>query len=746
MIAPRRCRCLLFAALALALACLGLHPRPAHAQLGNVLAPTGGKTARSDEPVTFSADSVEYDKNNALVTATGHVEAWQNGHVLRADKVTFDRNTGVAAATGNVVLLEPDGEVIFADYAEMHNNMNDGILKDMRALLQQNGRLAANGAQRTGGQINELSKIVYSVCNACSTDPSRPLLWQIRAASAVQDLEHKRIEYRDATLDMFGIPVAYFPYFWHADPSVKRLSGILPPVLGNSSNIGAYYGQPYYWVIDDQSDATFTPMITSRAGPQIDAEYRRRFNAGFLTVNGSAGYVDNSIQGSLASSGQFSWDDTWRWGFTVNRASSSDYVRDFHLTSGLNGDPNILTSQFYLEGFGEGAYSRLDSKVYQGLNDSIVDSKLPVVLPRYEYSYFGLPDSLGGRFSLDAGAFNVMRTDGTNTRRAAMTMNWERPFTGALGDLWKITLHGDAVGYNASQFENQPSFGNAQNVATGRALPQAALDFRWPFARNSGAWGTQLIEPIAQVIVAPQTGDSQLVKYPNEDSLDFEFSDANLFGFNRFPGIDRLEGGERANLALHTAWYLGGTSFDGLIGQSYHPGKDNLFPVQSGLRNQVSDVVARATLSPTPWMDITYRTRMDPRSFAMHAADSVASIGVPLFRVTAGYIYTNTDPYSYYDQQPPPPYGNAYYFPRNEITFGGSSQVGHYRVSANARRDLQTGQMVYVGGDAVYEDECFIFDLRYYRRYTNFNGDNGSTAILFLLTFKTIGQFGYRAL
>ena len=79
-------------------------------------------------------------------------------------------------------------------------------------------------------------------------------------------------------------------------------------------------------------------------------------------------------------------------------------------------------------------------------------------------------------------------------------------------------------------------------------------------------------------------------------------------------------------------------------------------------------------------------------------------------------------------------------------TNDGSSQIGHYRVSANVRRDLQTGQMVYVGGDAIYEDECFIFDLRYYRRYTNFNGDNGSTAILFLLTFKTIGQFGYRAL
>ena len=87
------------------------------------------------EPVTFGADQVQYDQQNNLVIATGHVEAWQNGHVLRADKIVFDRNTGTAAATGHVVLLEPDGEVMFADYAEMTQDMNDGVLKDMRALL-----------------------------------------------------------------------------------------------------------------------------------------------------------------------------------------------------------------------------------------------------------------------------------------------------------------------------------------------------------------------------------------------------------------------------------------------------------------------------------------------------------------------------------------------------------------------------------------------------------------------------------
>lgn len=722
----------------------GLCGTPARAQLGAINAQ--GHTIDKNEPVTFSADEVDYDKDKSLVTATGHVEAWQNGHVMRADKVTFDRNTGVAAATGHVVLLEPDGEVMFADYAEMQNNMNDGILKDMRALLHQNGRLAANGAQRTGGQINELSKVVYTTCNLCAKDPSRPPLWQIRASSAVQDSEHKRIEYKNATLEMFGVPVAYFPYFWHADPSVKRESGLLPPVLGTSSRIGFFYGQPYYFVLDDQSDATVLPMITTQAGPQLDLEYRRRFNAGTLLVNTSGGYVDNSIQGSFAAQGMFSYDDTWRYGFTVNRASSTDYVRDFHLVQGLSGDQNVLTSQFFVEGFGEGSYTRLDSRLYQGLNTAINTSTLPIVLPRYQYSYFGLPDSLGGRLSVSTNAFNVIRTNGTNTRRGALTAEYERPFQGALGDQWKITLHGDAEAYNASAFNELPNYAPSRTLDAARALPQMAVDFRWPFARDSGAWGTQLIEPIAQVIVAPQSGDSQIRRYPNEDSLDFEFTDANLFGFNRFTGTDRLDGGVRANVGLHAAWYLGGTTFDGLVGQSYRTGKNNLFPEASGLHDEVSDIVARGTFAPTPWLDLTYRTRLDKNTLATHFAEAVTSVGVDRLRVSAGYIYTTFNPFTYYDQPAPPPNGSAYYFPRNEISLGLSSKWGDYRFNGYARRDLATNQMVAVGADAIYEDECFIFDLRMYRRYTSIDGDNGSTTVLFLLTFKTIGQFGYRAL
>ncbi len=54
--------------------------------------------------------------------------------------------------------------------------------------------------------------------------------------------------------------------------------------------------------------------------------------------------------------------------------------------------------------------------------------------------------------------------------------------------------------------------------------------------------------------------------------------------------------------------------------------------------------------------------------------------------------------------------------------------------------------MVSVGGDAIYENECVIMDVKFYRQYTELNGQSQSTTLLFQITFKTIGTFGFNAL
>jgi LPS-assembly protein len=698
-------------------------------------------------PFTFSADQVEYNRDKNLMIAKGHVEAWQNGVVLEADEVTYNRATGEATAHGHVVLMEPDGEVLFADYAELGRNFDTGLFDDPRALLPGNGRLAGNGGIRSGnGQIDTLSRAVYSTCNLCKGHPDRAPLWQLRARKVVDDEQHQRLDYTDAELQFFGVPSAWFPYFSTPTPSARRQTGLLVPTFGINSHLGGFFAQPYYWVIDNRSDATFTPMITTRAGEELSVQYRRAFNDGFVNLNVSGAYTQGQPQGLVNLNGVFDLNETWRAGFHVQRASSTTYVTNFQLSNFLGGEPTVLPSTAYLEGFGEGAYARLDTRLYQSVNTSVAQSLLPEVLPRFEYSYFGQPDLLGGRLSLSTEDFNVVRETGTNTRRSSLSLDWSRPFTGELGDKWTFRLHADAAAYSATEFTEQPNFADRNSVDDARAYPAAEVDWRWPFQRDSGSWGTQVIEPIAQVVVSPAEGNGQLNLYPNEDSYNmFNFTDQNLFSLHRLGGIDELEGGDRATWALHGAWYLGNVAFDGLLGQSYRSTKDTWLPEWTGLRDQVSDVVARATLSPAPWLDLTYRTRLNHQTFRSDYSEIVSAVGVPKFNMSAGYIYSPYDPYYFFDQASPPPPGSLYYTPRNEITLGASTKWGYYKVSGFARRDVATNQMVSAGGDLVYEDECFIADLRFIRQFTTYNGNTGSTTLLLQFTLKTVGTFGFHA-
>ncbi len=695
---------------------------------------------KQDAPVYYQADTAEYDREPGVVTLTGHVEFWQDARMLLADKVVYNRVTDIATATGHIVLLEQDGQTVFADQAELSGGMKDGVLTGMRALLAENGRLAANGVRRTDGRINELARVVYSTCDLCTTDPSRAPLWQIRAAEAVQDTENKMIEYHDTIIDFFGVPVLWLPYLTHPDPSQKRASGLLTPSFGLSKHLGGFLAEPYYWVIDGQSDATITPTVATRNGPAVELGYRRRFNDGTLSINASIANHDGEAGAHLFARGSFAIDETWRWGFDVQRTTSLNYMRDFRIA----GTQTVLTSQAYLEGFGQGAWTRLDARAYQALSTSIKRETLPYVLPRYQYSFLSEPTWLGGRFSVEAGAFNVFRYTGTNDQRGALGLAWQDGRIGRFGDVWDVQLRVDGSAYWAHQYDQQPNFGSHGTVNAAQAMPTAAVKLNWPLMRDAGSWGVQMVEPIVQAIAAPQGSSYVRTLIPNEDSLDQDFTDATLFALNRFPGYDRLEGGLRVNVGLHANWTLpGGGAVDGLVGQGYRARSDKAFLTDSGMDKTASDIVSHLNFTPTGWFDITTRQRFDKTSAKVRFAEGLASWGPQYARFSAGYTYSLTNPYFYFDT----PGGSALATkPRNEGVLGFSATEGPWRVHGSGRRDLRQNKLVSLAVGGAYEDECFIFDVSFQRRYTSINNDHGASTILFEVTLKTIGEFGFHAL
>ncbi len=146
------------------------------------------------------------------------------------------------------------------------------------------------------------------------------------------------------------------------------------------------------------------------------------------------------------------------------------------------------------------------------------------------------------------------------------------------------------------------------------------------------SWGTQTIEPIAQVIARPN--EPQIGKWPNEDAQSLIFDDSNLFKVDKFSGWDRVEGGGRANYGVsYTAQFNRGGNFNALFGQSYSLFGENSFAqagianagLDSGLDTTRSDYVARASYQPNSTYKFTSRFRFDNDTFTVRRTELEAS-------------------------------------------------------------------------------------------------------------------------
>jgi LPS-assembly protein len=730
-------------------------PPPAPAAAGAI----PGIRVDEDAPVVFTADEVEFNQQTGIVTASGRVEAWQGARFVRADTFIHDRNTGVTILRGNVELLEADGQVFYAQEAELADQFRDGVLREIRARLVQNARMAATGARRSGGQVTDMARVVYSSCNLCESDPTRPPLWQLRARLATQDRRTERISYRDAVVEVGGVPVLYTPFFSHPDPQTPRASGFLFPTFGYTRFLGAFAAIPYFWAIDDHQDLLATVTQGTQVLPNLDLLYRRRFNNGEVNLQGSIGYFerdtlrrlelygqtqDERVGGHVAARGLFHLTENWRVGFNINRASSEAYLRTYRLDV-----RRVLASQVFAEGFWRTEhYARIDARSYQGLRTQDDTRLLPVVAPNAFYEYAPRQRVLGGHLTLDMGALALSRTIGSHSQRLTGRMLWERPIFGPVGDVWTVRAQTDLRGYHAGGQERSPTFRPDSNGTRGDANIRLALDWRMPLVRPVGIWGQQIIEPRVQLVTGPSTGLQ--TRFPNEDSVDFEFTDANLFQLDRFTGRDRQEGGTRVDAALRAAWlFPNGGRVEALAGRSFRFQDTNLFPTNSGLERRDSDWVGRGSFAPVPWFEVMGRTRLDGRSGRHRASDAIAATSLGRIGLLDNVVVTA----SYFDA---PPQAFLTGDPgRREVGLGLGAEYrtrggGVWRASGAMQLDLRTERPAWLTGTAGYEDECCILQAQFQRRLafdpTTNDPYRGNTSVLFRIAFKTVGDFSLRAL
>ncbi|HEX2760823.1 MAG TPA: LPS assembly protein LptD, partial [Rhizomicrobium sp.] len=538
---------LLSTALATASAQIPARPAPAR---------PAPETVRSTAPkperqLVLQADTVEYDSSSGTVSALGHVEIADEGRVLLADRVTYDQKNDRVTASGHVSVTDERGNVAFAEAVILTDQMRTGALRGFGALLGKNGRLAAASAQRLNGTVYIANRAVYSPCEICKEEGRSTPLWQVKSERVVYDQRDHKVRFRNASLEAFGVPVLYSPYLTVPDPTVRYSSGFLTPDIGNSTKFGYFARLPYYMALSPSRDLTITPMLSSLGGEVLEGEYRQRWDNSGLWFRGSVGYnEDGGLGGGGASgpqfydhlfgSGRIAMGGNWRSGFDVQLTNNNGYMR-FYDISFLD----RLTSDLFLENMAGRNRFALSGFFFQGLRSTDVTSTIPYAAPLLEYSFIPSRDLFGGQFRFDLNGVAVTRGNGINQQRLSGEMRWRLPLVIGGGQLWTFIADVRGDGYRLETPTATTTLAKG-TTTIGRAIPYAALDWRWPFISEGRAGRSYILEPIVQLVAQPYGGNPKELR--NEDSSNFEVSDTNIFSFNQLPGYDLVQSGPRANI------------------------------------------------------------------------------------------------------------------------------------------------------------------------------------------------------
>ena len=745
----------------------------------------GKKTTRDQNAqMLVTANEMIYDYKNNKVHAVGGVQIYYDGGVLEADKVTYDRTTNKMFAEGNVRYKAKDGNVIHATALDMTQDFREAFVNSMLVETPQRTRFAASRADRTEGNITVFSNGVYTACEPCRDDPKKPPLWQVKAARIIHNEGERKIYYENGTLELFGYPVAYLPFFYHPDPTVKRQSGFLPPHVYSNSRVGVGVEAPYFWSIKPNMDATVAVVPFSGQGVLGKGEFRHRLVNGAYQIKAAG--IDQTnperfgslsgnrdFRGALEASGEFNINQRWNWGFDGALLSDRSFLNDYYINRTRLTE---RTSQIFLTGQGDRSHFDMRALGFYGLSELDNNRQLPFVHPVIDYSYYFGNPILGGELSYrlnftsisrdqaDLGATSVLDTNGKDLSRCiainpnpnqcfvrglpgtynrlSALMDWKRTITSDVtGILFTpfARMRADAASIQVSPDANIAALNTVANDELIRAMPVVGLEARWPFI-SVHSWGTQTLEPIVQTIIRPN--ETRIGRFPNEDAQSLVFDDTNLFAIDKYSGYDRVEGGSRLNYGLqYTANVHRFGMVNVLLGQSYQMFGLNSYSVydiantgaHSGLEERTSDYVSRIYFQPTGRLSFVTRFRFDKDDLSLRRFEAETTSRWD--RLTLSTIYSR------YEAQP-----MIGYLERRNGVYQTANYHFHdyWSIMGGVRYDLERGRIDFGTVGLTYTDECIAISATYVADYTNLITSSPVHKFMLRLNLRTLGETGFK--
>ena len=425
-------------------------------------------------------------------------------------------------------------------------NIDLRFRKDLLGNKENDPRIKGVSSTKKNG-VTTFNKGIFTSCKINDNCPP----WSIQAKKIQYDENKKQINYENALVKIYDVPVFYFPKFFHPGPSVKRQSGLLSPSINNSQTLGSSIQIPYYIAISDNKDFTFTPTIFDKNIYKFQNEYRQKnkyssFIADFSFTDGYQSIKSkdkNSITHLFAKyDAELNFDSFIgsALNISVQKVSNDTYLKVFDqsITESKIKPQNfdVLESEIKLKLNHEKYELETGFIAYEDLQKANND-RYELVLPYYNFSKGLTSDQSIGLLNFTSLGDNTLKD--TNTLRSRMINDLDfksLDFINKKGVKSNINFQ---IKNLISSYKNYDEYRSNLN---GKLMGIIELQTSYPLVKTSKKF-INYLDPKISLRVNP----SKMANSSNEERT---INNNNIFNINRLGLIDTLESGNNLTLGI----------------------------------------------------------------------------------------------------------------------------------------------------------------------------------------------------
>ena len=562
---------------------------------------------------------------------------------------------------------------------------------------------------------NNETVVKKGVFTTCKKQKEKCPPWQFKAAEIKHNKNKKTIYYKNAWLEIYDKPIVYFPKFFHPDPTVNRQSGFLIPTIKSSSSHGDSISIPYFQIISENKDITFSPQFFGNNEALFQNEFRQENKSSSHISDFSLKKKGSSSKSHFFSNTvsdiNFTNFDSSELEVNIETTSNNTYLKSHNIKTEITNNSSLLNSFLALKANNEDLFLEARFESYEDLTKEKSSDKYEYLLPSLELS-----KSFNNNLNLTSSAYN--KNYDTNVYEKVLTNNLKYssdPKISSAGIINKFSLllkNVTTEGDNSKKYESDLRSHNYSSLL---------YDISYPM-KNSGKKYDNFITGKASFMYSPN-------KNRNVQSLDRRINIKNIYSQDRLGLSDSVEGGQ--SITIGGEYNLINKENRNLLkvnaASVFRDISDESLPTKSTINNKSSDLIGSLLFEPTNNFKLDYNFSIDNDFSSSNYNLLKTNFTVNKFVTTFEYLQEDDE------------VGSESYFSNNmklDLTDFSSLK---YKTRRNRKTDLtEYYNLIYE-----YKNDCLTAAIQYNKNYYSDKDLKPTEEIFFsisIIPFTTINS------